>query len=41
MKLLRADMIPGRTWRVHAVEMAPTERLKIEGRSGSTTSLSL
>ena len=28
-KLLRAGMVPARTWRVHAVEMAPTERLKL------------
>ena len=25
-KLLRAGMVPARTWRVHAVGMAPTER---------------
>ena len=28
-KLLRTGMVPARTWRVHAVEMAPTERLKL------------
>ena len=28
-KLLRAGMMPARTWRVHAVGMAPTERLKL------------
>ena len=28
-KLLRAGMMPARTWGVHAVEMAPTERLKL------------
>ena len=28
-KLLRAGMVPARTWRVHAVGMAPTERLKL------------
>ena len=27
-KLLRAGMMPARTWEVHAVEMEPTERLK-------------
>ena len=28
-KLLHACMMPKRTWRVHAVEMSPTERLQI------------
>ena len=28
-KLLRAGMMPGRTWGAHAVGMAPTERLKL------------
>ena len=28
-KLLRAGMMPARTWGVHAVGMAPTERLKL------------
>ena len=28
-KLLRAGMVPARTWRVHAVGIAPTERLKL------------
>ena len=28
-KLLRAGMVPARTWRVRAVENAPTERLKL------------
>ena len=28
-KLLRAGVVPARTWRVRAVEMAPTERLKL------------
>ena len=28
-KLSRAGMVPTRTWRVHAVEMAPTERFKL------------
>ena len=28
-KLLRAGMVPARTWRVHAVEIAPTERLNL------------
>ena len=28
-KLLRADMMPARTWRAHAVGMAPTERFKL------------
>ena len=46
-KLLRAGMVPARTWRVHAVEIAPTERLKwmrqMAAAAGkeSTTSLSL
>ena len=46
-KLLRAGMMPARTWRAHAVGMSPTERLKwrrqmaaAAGRK-STTSLSL
>ena len=34
-KLLRAGMVPARTWRVHAVGIAPTERLKIEETGGS------
>ena len=25
-KLLRADMMPARTWKVHAIGMAPTEK---------------
>ena len=28
-KLLRAGMVPARTWEVHAQRMSPTERLKI------------
>ena len=46
-KLLRAGMMPARTWRAHAVEMAPTERLKLRRQMAaaagkkSTTSLSL
>ena len=46
-KLSRAGMVPARTWRVHAVEMAPTERLKLRRQMAaaagkqSTTSLSL
>ena len=28
-KLLRAGMVPARTWRVHAVGIAPTGRLKL------------
>ena len=47
-KLLRAGMVPARTWRVHAKEMAPTERLKLRrqmaalaGKKKSTTLLSL
>ena len=46
-KLLRAGMVPARTWRVHAVEMAPTERCKLRRQMAaaagkkSTTSLSL
>ena len=46
-KLLRAGLVPARTWRVRAVENAPTESLKLRrqmvaaaGRK-STTSLSL
>ena len=46
-KLLRAGMLPARTWRAHAVGMSPTERFKL-GRqmaaaagTESTTSLSL
>ena len=46
-KLLRADMMPARTWRVHAVGMAPTEKFKLRRQMAaaagkkSTTSLSL
>ena len=46
-KLLRVGMMPARAWGVHAVEMAPTERLKLrrqmaaEAGKKSTTSLSL
>ena len=45
-KLLRAGMMPARTWGVHAVGMAPTERLKLRRQMAaagkkSTTSLSL
>ena len=46
-KLSRAGMVPARTWEVHAVGMAPTERLKsrrqMSAAAGkkSTTSLSL
>ena len=46
-KLLRAGMMPARTWRVHAEGMAPTERLKLRRQVAaaagkkSTTSLSL
>ena len=46
-KLLRAGMMPARTWRVHAVGMAPTERFKLRRQMAaaagkkSTTSLSL
>ena len=29
-KLLRAGMMPARTWRVHAVGISPTERLKLK-----------
>ena len=46
-KLLRAGMMPARTWGAHAVGMSPTERLKLvrqmaaaDGKK-STTSLSL
>ena len=46
-KLLRAGMVPVRTWRVHAVGLDPTERLKLTRQMAaaqskkSTTSLSL
>ena len=47
-KLLRAGMVPAKTWRVHAVEIAPTESLKLRRQVAeqqrakkSTTSLSL
>ena len=46
-KLLRAGMVPARTWGVHAVGIAPTERLKLREQMAaaagkkSTTSLSL
>ena len=46
-KLLHAGMMPARTWRVHAVEMAPSERLKLRRQMAaaagkkSTTLLSL
>ena len=46
-KLLRAGMMPARIWGVHAVEMAPTERLKLRRQMAAaagkknTTSLSL
>ena len=36
-KLLRADMMPARTWGVHAVGMAPAERLNIEETDGSSS----
>ena len=45
-KLLRAGMIPARSWGVHALGMAPTERLKLRRQMAaaagkkSTTSLS-
>ena len=45
-KMLRAGMMPARTWRVHAAGMAPTERLKLRRQMAaaagkrSTTSLS-
>ena len=29
-KLLRAVMVPARTWRAHAVGMSPTERFKLK-----------
>ena len=34
-KLLRAGMMSARTWEVHAVGRAPTERFKIEETDGS------
>ena len=46
-KLLRAGMMPTRTWRTHAVGVSPTERLKLRRQMAaaagkkSTTSLSL
>ena len=46
-KLLRAGVVPARTWGVHAVGIAPTERLKLRRQMAaaagkkSTTSLSL
>ena len=46
-KLLRAGMMPARTWEVHAAGMAPTERLKLRTQMAaaagktSTTSRSL
>ena len=46
-KLLRAGMVPARTWGVHAVGIAPTERSKLRRQmtaaagKKSTTSLSL
>ena len=46
-KLLRAGMVPARTWGVHAVVRAPTERFKLRGQMAaaggkkSGTSLSL
>ena len=46
-KLLRAGMMPARTWGVHTVRMAPAERLKLmrqmaaAGVKKSTTSMSL
>ena len=46
-KLLRTGMVPGRAWRARALEMAPTERLKLRKQMAaaagkkSTTSLSL
>ena len=36
-KLLRAGMVPARTWRVHAVVIAPTERLIIDEADGSSS----
>ena len=45
--MLRADMVPARTWRVPAVEVVPAERLKLRRQMAaaagkkSTTSLSL
>ena len=46
-KLLRAGMVPARTWGVHAVGIAPTKRLKLRRQMAaaagkkSTASLSL
>ena len=46
-KLLRAGLVPARTWRVHAAGMSPTERLNLRRQmaaaagKNSTTSLSL
>ena len=36
-KLLRAGMVPARTWRVHAVEMALTERDQLQEADGSSS----
>ena len=36
-KLLRAGMMPARTWRAHAVGMFRTERFKIEKTDGSSS----
>ena len=46
-RLLRAGMVPARTWRVHAVGVAPTERFKLRRQMAAAagkkcrTSLSL
>ena len=34
-KLIRAGMMPARTWGVHAMEMSPTERFKLRKTDGS------
>ena len=34
-KLIRAGMMPARTWGVRAMELSPTERLKLRKTDGS------
>ena len=36
-KLLRAGMMPARTWGAHAVGMSPTERLKLRRQMAAAT----
>ena len=37
-KLLRTGMVPARAWRTHAVEMGPTERLKLRRQMAAAVS---